>query len=86
MAQPAKILVDWRVGILVNASQSYQASDISVVGVNIVEIRSETSTLSIDGYDAFTVKYGEQIFFNAASKYIFTTDCEIAFGIIVTVV
>ena len=86
MAQPSKILIDWRGGILAEASKSYQASDIPVAGVNVVEIRSEKSTLSIDGYDAFTVKYGEQIFFNNTSKYIFTTSCEIAFGIVVVIV
>jgi len=84
MAQPAKILVDWIGGILAEAGNEYQASDIPTEA-DIVEIRSETANLSIDGTDAFPMKYGEQIIFEATRKYIFTDDCKISYGTIVAI-
>ncbi len=87
MAQPAKILVDYRGGIKVEAGETYSSADlpVTVPPIDIVEFKSETAKVAINGTDAFTIKYGEQIVFDVGSTYTFATDCEVAFGIIVSI-
>jgi len=85
MAQPAKILVDWIGGILAIGGDTYTAA-LLPAEANVVEIKSETTILTIDGTDAFPMRYGEQIFFEASREYIFAKDTQVAYGTVVTVV
>ena len=86
MAQPSFNLIKYLGGQLVKKDTTITTTDLPA-GINIVIFKTEKSKVSVNGTDAFTVKYGEMSYFDplVVSTYIFNTDVEIAYGTVVEV-
>ena len=86
MAQPVGQLFEYLGGVHIKANTTISTAS-APTGANAVIYKSEKGRASVDGTDAFTVKYGEVTYFSNTSihTYTFTEDCEIAFAKIISV-
>ncbi len=89
MAQPVGQLFEYLGGAHIKDGTTVSTdSPLIPTGANCVIYKTEKGKASVDGGDAFTVKYGEVSYFadTPIHTYTFIGDCDIAFAKIVSVV
>lgn len=85
MAQPSGLIFEYLVGKRIPKGTTLNTAD-APVGANVVIFRSEQSRVSVNGTDAFTIKYGEVSYFSSTEShtYLFTTEVDLAFAKLVS--
>ena len=86
MAQPSGLIFEYLGGKRIPKGTTINTVD-APAGANVVIFRSEQSKVSVNGTDAFTVKYGEVSYFSSTEShtYTFTTEVDLAFAKLVSV-
>lgn len=86
MAQPSGLIFEYLGGKRIPKGATVNTAD-APAGANAVIFRSEQSKVSVNGTDAFTVKYGEVSYFSSTEShtYTFTTEVDLAFAKLVSV-
>jgi len=88
MAQPVGQLFEYLGGAHIKDGTTITTDNPLIpAGTNCVIYKSEKGKASVNGMDAFTVKYGEVSYFAASPvhTYTFIGDCDVAFAKVVAV-
>jgi hypothetical protein len=76
------VLVEFKGAIRVGAGETLFTNNLPS-DAEILEFKSKESKVSVNGCEAFTIKYGEQnsVPTNSNDTYLFTSECIIAYGL-----